>query len=149
MATITVERTIHSPASTVFQTIADPRLFAQAIEGVTGVEVLPGVPSGAGLRFRQSRTIGGRSGTMDFEITEAVPDARVRIVNETHGTVWDSVFSLAPSAGGTELTMRMETRSQRLLPRLMMPIVCLMIRKAVAKDIDGVKAFCEARASRR
>jgi hypothetical protein len=149
MASLTVVRTIHSPASTVFETIADPRGYAQAIDGVTNLEILPGPASGAGLRFRQSRTLSGRSGTMDFEVTEYVPDARVRIVNETHGTVWDSMFTMEPSAGGTTLRMRMDARPGRLLARLMMPIVMRMIRKAVEGDMDAVKTFSESRAVRR
>src|SRR4051794_20916701 len=145
MASLTVVRTIRSPASTVFETIADPRIYAQAIDGVTNLEILPGPASGSGLRFRQSRTLSGRSGTMDFEVTEYVPDTRVRIVNETHGTVWDSVFTLEPAAAGTTLTMRMDAHPGRLLPRLMMPIVLLIIRKAVERDMDAVKKFSEVR----
>ena len=51
-----------------------------------------------------------------------------------------------PSANGsTTLTMRMDTKSRRLLPKLMMPLVCLFIRKAVEKDMDVVREFCERR----
>jgi hypothetical protein len=39
----------------------------------------------------------------------------------------------------------METRSQRLLPRLLMPLISLFSKKAIARDIDAVKAFCERR----
>lgn len=30
-----------------------------------------------------------------------------------------------------------------LLPRLLMPLICLLIRKAVARDLDAIKAFSE------
>ncbi len=147
MATITVIRSIQAPAEIVFQTVADPRRFAQVIAGVTQVELLSETTSGAGTRFRQSRVMNGKETTMDFEVTEYVENQRIRIVNETHGTVWDSLFTLDSSNTSTRLTMRMETRSRRLLPRLLMPLVCLFVKKAVEKDIDAVKAYCEPRES--
>jgi len=147
VASISVARKIDAPVDVVFDTIADPKRFAGAISGVTSVELLSAAASGAGARFRQSRTVKGRETTMDFEITEAVRDQRVRIVNETHGTLWDSIFSLAPSGKSTTLTMRMDTKSRRLHQKLMMPVVMLMIRKAVEADMDALKAYCERRTS--
>jgi len=147
VASISVARKIDAPVDVVFDTIADPKRFAGAISGVTSVELLSAAASGAGTRFRQSRTVKGRETTMDFEITEAVRDQRVRIVNETHGTLWDSIFSLAPSGKSTMLTMRMDTKSRRLHQKLMMPVVMLMIRKAVEADMDALKAYCERRTS--
>jgi carbon monoxide dehydrogenase subunit G len=35
MATVKVTRTIDAPVGFVFQTVSDPRRFAQAIDGVT------------------------------------------------------------------------------------------------------------------
>jgi uncharacterized protein YndB with AHSA1/START domain len=141
---VTVSRNVHAPAEVVFRAVADPTRFAQAITGVTQLEVLAAPAAGVGTRYRQTRTMNGKETTMEFEVTEYVKNKRVRILNETHGTVWDSVFTFVPSAGSTILTMRMEARSQRLLPRLLMPLICLLIRKSVEKDIDAVKSYCEA-----
>jgi hypothetical protein len=81
---------------------------------------------------------------MDFEVTEWAKDEHVRIVNETHGTVWDTVFSCKTARGGTLLTTRMETRSKPLGARLLMPImIALFIRRAIAKDLESVKEYCE------
>lgn len=140
---MTIVRNVRAPAATVFDAVADPRQFAKAIDGVTKLEFLTPSTWGVGTRFRQSRVQNGKETTMDFELTEYVKPSRVRIVNETHGTVWDSVFTVAPDGPGTTLTLRMTTRGGRWLQRLLMPIVCLLIKKIVAKDIDAVKAFCE------
>jgi uncharacterized protein YndB with AHSA1/START domain len=144
MATVKVTRTIDAPMDFVFQTVSDPRRFAQAIDGVTELTFLSQVTKGAGTRFRQTRELNGKAMTMDFEITEHVPNNRVRIHNEVHDTEWDSLFTLAPSGAGTVLTRCMTTRSHRLLPRLLMPVVCLLIKKSVERDFDAVKASCEA-----
>ena len=143
MAAINVVRTIRAPAPTVFDTVADPRQFAQAITGVTRLDSLSSTSAGAGTRYRQTRTMNGRTMTMEFEVTECVKPERVRIVNETDGTVWDSVYTIRPANGMTTLTLRMEAGSRSLVTRLVLPLVCLLVRKAVARDLDAVKAHCE------
>ncbi len=39
----------------------------------------------------------------------------------------------------------MDARAHSLLPRLMNPLIKGMIQKAIEKDMDTVKAYCEAR----
>ena len=144
MASITIVRTIHAPAAVVFKTVADPARFAQAISGVTKLEFLSSAKCGPGTRFRQSRVLNGKGMTMDFDVTDYVENERVRIVNETHGTRWDSAIALTVSGASTILTMRMDTETRPLLPRLLMPLMLrLFIGKAIGKDFDAVKAFCE------
>ena len=145
MASVVVVRSINAPADTVFQTVADPNRFVKAIAGVTKLEFLSKTTSGVGTRFRQTRVMKGKPSTMDFDITEYVKNQRVRIVNETDGNVWDSVFTVEPDGNATKLTMRMETKSERLFVRLMMPLICMLIKKAVAGDMNAVKAMCERR----
>jgi carbon monoxide dehydrogenase subunit G len=143
MATIVVVREINASADVVFATVADPRRFAQAISGVTKLDILSNTASGAGTRYRQSRTMKGQETTMEFAVTDYARNERVRIVNETHGTVWDSLFTVAPSGTGTRLAMRMETRSKPIVARWLMPLICLFITKAVEQDIQAVKSCCE------
>jgi carbon monoxide dehydrogenase subunit G len=144
LATLKIVRNIHAPAAVVFDTVADPAHFSEAISGVTKLEFLSSTKSGAGTRFRQSRVMNGKEMTLDFDVTESVPNQRVRIVNEVHGTRWDSLITLTPSNALTTLTMRMDTETRPLVARLLMPLMLrLFIRKAVEKDFDAVKAYCE------
>ena len=44
--------------------------------------------------------------------------------------------------------MRMDTKSHALMAKILMPVMLkLFIRKAVAKDIDALKTWCEGRKS--
>jgi uncharacterized protein YndB with AHSA1/START domain len=138
-----VTRVVRAPAARVFAAVAHPRRFAHAIGGVTRIEDLSDVTSGVGTRFRQTRVMNGRETTMDFAVTEYVENERIRILNETHGTVWDSLFTFAAAPDETTLRLVMDARARRPLPRLLLPLVCLLVRKAVARDIDAVKAYCE------
>jgi carbon monoxide dehydrogenase subunit G len=144
LATITIARTIHAPTAVVFRTVADPAHFAEAISGVTRIEFLSSTKCGLGTRFRQSRVLNGQEMTLDFDVTDYIENQRVRIVNEIHGTRWDSVITLTPSSASTTLTMRMDTKTRPLVPRLLMPLMLrLFIKRSVEKDFDAVKAFCE------
>lgn len=145
MAVVTVIRQIEAPVDVVFGAVADARRFSEVLDGVTHFEFLGDVTSGVGTLYRQTRVMGGREQTMDFEITECVEGERVRILNETHGTVWDTVLTMAPKGDGAcTLTMRMDALADGLFKRMMLTLVCKLIQKAVAKDMDALKAFCEA-----
>lgn len=85
----------------------------------------------------------GKEQQVTLELTEYVEDEHVRFISDEHGTVWDSVFKVRPVEGGTELTLTMEARAYKLLPKFMNPLIKRMIAKAVAKDMDAVKAWCE------
>ena len=69
---------------------------------------------------------------------EVVPDiVNVEFLRETR-----------PAAdGAVELSMVMEGRAYRFLAKLMNPLIMGFVRKAIAKDMDAVKAFCEDRAT--
>jgi uncharacterized protein YndB with AHSA1/START domain len=145
LPTVTVTRVVQAPVTRVFAAVAHPRRFAQAIGGVTRIEDLSDVTSGVGTRFRQTRVRNGRETTMDFAVTEYVENERIRILNETHGTVWDSLFTFAaaPQPDATTLRLVMDARTSRPFTRLLLPLVCRLVRKGVTKDIDAVKAWCE------
>lgn len=81
----------------------------------------------------------GVEASTELEVTEYVENDRVRIVSEAGGAVWDTVFTVSPAGGRTELTMTMDARPAKLT----LPVVMRMIRKAVISDVDAVKAFCE------
>ena len=148
MPRVTVTRLIDAPAEVVFRTVADIGHFSQAVPHIVNVEFLSEVRSGVGTRFRETRVMNGREASTELEVTEHVENDRVRIVSEAGGAVWDTVFTVSPSDDGTELAMAMDARPQTLSARLAVPLMLRMVRGAVARDMDAVKAFCErARAS--
>ncbi|MEM7050178.1 MAG: SRPBCC family protein [Acidobacteriota bacterium] len=143
MATITIRRSIAAAPATVFQAVAHIEQFSEAIPHITKVEMLSEVREGVGTRFRETRLMKGREATTELEVTEYEPDQRVRLVADSHGTVWDSLFTVKPEGAGSVLTLTMEARAYRLLSKLMNPLISGMIKKAVGEDMDAVKAFCE------
>ncbi len=145
MTRITVTRTIDAPVEAVFKTVADIRQFSKAVPHIVRFEFLSDVKSGAGTRFRETRLMKGKEMTTELEVTEYLENDRVRIVADTHGTVWDTVFAVKPEGGHTALTMTMDAKTDKWIPKIINFLISGMLKKAVERDMDLVKAFCETR----
>lgn len=144
MSRTTVTRTIQAPIETVFDTVANIENFKKAVPQIVRVEFLSDTRAGVGTRFRETRLMGKREATVELEVTECVPNDRIRIISDTHGTVWDTVFSVKPARNqGVELEMVMDATAYKFLPKIMNPLIKGVIRKAIEKDMDAVKAYCE------
>ena len=139
-------RIISAPIDRVFDTIADPVNYTRAVPQITKVEFLTDQRSGVGTRFRETREMRGREAATELEVTEYVVNERVRLVSRAGGTVWDSVFTVTPTEDGrtTRLDLVMEARPYRLLARVFVPLMKGVVAKAVAGDMDAVKAYLES-----
>lgn len=143
MSHICVIRTINAPVGRVFDAIADVRLFSDALPHATGLDFLTEIQKGLGTRFRQTRVVDGRESVTELEVTEYEENDHVRMVADDHGTVWDTLFEVAPDGDGTLLTTTMEARAYKILPKLIFPFIKGMVTRAIEKDMDLVKAYCE------
>jgi carbon monoxide dehydrogenase subunit G len=143
MSRAVVTKTIAAPIERVFETIADLESFKRAIPHIVDIEFLSERRHGVGTRFRETRLANGRKTTTELEITECVTNDRLRIVTESHGTIWDSVFQLRAVDGGTRLTLTLDAKAHQLLAKLMNPTVMPAIRSAIEGDLGLVKRYCE------
>lgn len=143
MAQYTATRTIAAPADRVFDIVAHIENFQNAVPHITKVEFLTDQHSGVGTRFRETRVMRGREAATELEVTEYVPNERVRLVSDAGGTIWDTVLSVEPAGEGTRLSMVMDAKPHQLMARIVNPLISRMIRKAVEVDMDAVKAYCE------
>lgn len=145
MGTVTVSIDIAAPPEQVFDAVAHIENFQQVVEDIVNVEFVSEVRRGVGARFRETRNMNGRQATSTLEVTEYEAPTHVRLVSDEGGSVWDSVFRVAPKGEGSELTLEMEDRPYKLAARLMNPMIRGMIRKAIVGDMEAVKRFCEAK----
>jgi carbon monoxide dehydrogenase subunit G len=145
MAEITLVRSINAPIDMVFKTVADISNFSKAIPGIVKVEFLSEQESGVGTRFYETRLMKGKEASTELEVTEYVENEHVRIVSDTHGTVWDTIFTVEPAGESVKLEMTMDARAYKLMPKLMNPLVMKMISNAIESDMDSVKHYCETR----
>ena len=138
-----VSRIVNAPIGVVFNTVADINQFSKAIPHIVKVEILSDVRSGVGTKFRETRLMKGREAATDLEVTEFAQNEHVRLVADSHGTIWDSVFAVKSIAGGTELTLTMDAKSDKLIPKIMNRLIYGMVKKALERDMDSVKEYCE------
>ena len=143
MTRTVVTRSIKAPINLVFKTVSEIENFSKAIPHIMRAEFLSENKSGIGARFRETRLMRGKEVSTELEVTEFVQDSHVRLVADSHGTVWDTLFEVSPNNGGTELTMTMDARAYRLLPKILNPLMKGMVRRAIEQDMDMVKSFCE------
>ena len=139
-----VKTVIAAPVDRVFETFADMESYKQAIPHIVDIEFLSERRFGAGTRFRETRLQSGKEATTELEITECAANQRLRIVTDSHGTIWDSLFSFRQVAEGTELTLTLAARAHQLAAKLMTPLVMPAVRSAVESDLEMLKQYCEA-----
>jgi hypothetical protein len=144
MNQLSVSRRIDAPVERVFDTVADIGNYSKAIPDIVRAEIISEVKAGVGTRYRETRLMGGHEITTELEVTEFVENDHVRIVTDTHGTVWDSRFCVESTDGYTALTLTIEGRPHTLAAKITSTMAMAMIRTALEKDMDAVKAFCEA-----
>ena len=144
MSRTEVQRTIAAPPDIVFAAVADVEHFSRAVDDIERVEFVSEIRAGLGTRFRETRVMRGREATGELEITEFAPPERVRFLSEAGGVQWDSVFQVETAGdGSTRLALVMDARPLTFAARLMVPLMKGMVGKAIARDMDAVKAYCE------
>ena len=138
-----VSRTVDAPLDVVFKAVSDIGNLPSTVPDIVKVEFLSDVISGVGTRFRETRLMNGKESTTELEVTEFIDNEHVRMVADSHGTVWDSVFTVKATGGRTELVLSMDAKARKLLPKLMNPLINGLIKKGLDKHMDAVKAYCE------
>lgn len=143
MGRIRIKKTINAPVGFVFSTISDIHRFSEAVPDIINIEMLSDITSGIGTRFRETRLMNGKEASTELEITEYEENRLIRLVAESHGTVWDSVFTVHENEGKTELILVMEAKAYKLMSKLVNVLMKKMMRKALENDMDAVKVYCE------
>ena len=146
MTRVAVRRSIEAPVETVFRAVSEIEHFPTIQPDVVAIEFLTGSRTGLGTRFRETRRQGKREMVTELEVTEHLDNERVRMVTDSHGTVWDTLFEVRPSGAHSELEITMDARPHKLLPRIMNPLMKGFFRKGMNTFIDLLRDHCEAQA---
>ena len=147
MPRTTVTRTIHAPADVVFSTVADISQFSQAVPHIVKVEFLSDVRSGLGTRFRETRLMKGRGRRREARGDGVRAEPSDAPVANSHGTVWDTLFEVRAESGFSILTVTMDATARGLLPKIMNLLIGGMVRRAIERDMESVKIYCERTAT--
>jgi len=127
----------------IFKAVADIENLPEVVPEVEKIEFLSEVKSGVGARFRETRRMNGKESVTELEVIEYDKNAHVRMIADSHGTIWDSVFSVKAVVAKSELTLKMDANGKWILPRLMNFLLQRFVKKGLEKHMEAVKAYCE------
>jgi hypothetical protein len=140
-------REIRAPLNVVFRTLSRIDEYSKAVPGIIKVEFLSDRHDGVGTRFRETRRMNGKEVSTDLEVTELSENKSIRMVSDTGGTIWDTVFFVEEAGPLVRMNMQMHARPRQFLAKLMTPMILGMVHKAVQQDMDSLRKFCESRLS--
>lgn len=158
MDDITRSHTIAATPEQVWAVLTDVARAAQTLQGVTRVHLMTDGPYAVGTRWRETRTMLGKSSTQEMWVAENDPWRRTVIRSEAGGASYTTEFLLrtlgaAEAPAGTELTMRFSGTAQdpSALEKAAMKVFGGMAAKATAKaleqDLADIAAAAEAAAA--
>jgi carbon monoxide dehydrogenase subunit G len=143
---ITVSGTIDASRERVWQVLTDLDNAPSTIPGITAIERLTEGSYAVGTRWRETRTMLGRTETHAMEVTEAIPHERTVVTAVTDGVRYTTTMQLSPAGTGTHLAITFgasqpdATLVQRLLWTAMGPIGTLFTRRMLNTELEEIRA---------
>lgn len=132
----------------VWSAISNIENWADSISGIESVEILERPPAGfVGLKWRETRTLFGKTATEDMWVTDAVENEFFQTRAENHGCIYISTRRISEAESGVRLTMSHETRPQGFLTKLVsIPMGFVfkgMMKKLLLQDLTDIKNAVE------
>ncbi len=134
--TATIEASA-TPAQ-IWKVLTDIEGAAQNITGIEKVERLDGGSDfGVGTRWRETRTLFGRTATEEMEITELDPGRSYVTEARSHGAFYRSVIEVEPTpTGGSRITWVFGAEPEKPVARLMAATIGRLFERATRKALQ-------------
>ncbi|MBG6190900.1 carbon monoxide dehydrogenase subunit G [Arthrobacter sp. CAN_A212] len=148
--TISLTQHVNASAEKVWTVISDIPGSASTLSGVQSVEMLSAGPYGEGTRWKETRTMMGRTETVEMWVTQSDAPHSTTVRALQDGADYTSRMTLVERDGGTDLTMTFggEPANPSLLTRVGLAIFgklgLRMTRNALAKDLTEIAAKAES-----
>ena len=148
MQDVEVRRHVAASVQRVWDVATDLEGSPQVVRGIDAVEVLTPGPFGVGTRWRETRTMMGRSATEEMTVTAVEPQRSYRVEAASRGAHYVSTFAFAPSAdGGTDVTTTFGGRPTSTMARVLGAVTAPLGRRAVTtaleQDLHDIAAAAE------
>ena len=145
---ITIDIEIKAPKEKVWMVITDIENSENTISGIENIEIL-NKPKDTliGLKWKETRTIFGKSATETMWITEAQENNYYKTRAESNGAIYQTVLKLSEKENTTLLTMDFSTEAIALKGKIMAFIFGAMLsksmKKLIGKDLIDIKTSIE------
>jgi carbon monoxide dehydrogenase subunit G len=148
MKPIVVSRDVAAKPDAVWSVITDLAGSPNVVSAIDRIEVLTEGPFAVGTRWRESRTMFGKSATEEMTVSALEPGRSYTVVADSNGVHYESSFVIEEAATGSRLTMTFggeaTSSAARVMGALMSPFLKGSMSKALAKDLDDLAAAAEA-----
>jgi uncharacterized protein YndB with AHSA1/START domain len=140
--------TINGARAAVWAAITNIENASEIISGIEKIEVVAKPANGlAGLRWRETRMLFGKSATVEKWITDAAENEFYKTKAESDGFVFLTTKRISESSAGITLTESHESMPQSTVKKLLsVPMLFLfrgVMKKAILKDLNDIKAAVE------
>ena len=140
--------TINGSKQAIWAKITDIENAAKTVSGIKQVEILEKPENGlVGLKWRETRTMFGKTATEVMWITEAAENEFYKARAESHGFVYISTLSISEQSGSSLLTMTHDSKPQGFVAKLLSILLGFVLKgamkKAILKDLNDIKAAVE------
>jgi uncharacterized membrane protein len=137
MQDVEVRRHVTAPVQRVWDVATDLAGSPEVVRGIDAVEVLTPGPFGVGTRWRETRTMMGRSATEEMTVTAVEPQRSYRVEAASRGAHYVSTFAFTPSAdGGTDVTVTFGGRPTSTVARVLGAVTAPLGRRAVTRALE-------------
>lgn len=138
MRQVEVRRRVAAPVERVWALATDLPGAPRVLSGVEAVEVLTPGPFAVGTRWRETRTMFGRSTTEEMWVTAVQPQRSYTVEATSSGAHYTSTFDFAPAAdGGTDVMLRFGARPTNPAARVLAAITATLAGRSVSKALEG------------
>jgi carbon monoxide dehydrogenase subunit G len=141
---------VNAPAEKVWAVISDIPGSATTLSGIDSIQMLSDGPYGEGTRWKETRTMMGRSETVEMWVAQAEPPRSTTVKAVQGGADYTSRFTLAERDGGTDLTVtfgaeiRNPSRMGKLAMALFGKLGMRITSRALARDLADIAAKAES-----
>ncbi|WP_380164325.1 SRPBCC family protein [Jannaschia sp. R86511] len=148
MQTFTVTRHVAAPVARVWAVATDLAGAPSVIADIDAVTVLTPGPFGVGTRWRETRTMLGRTASEEMVVTAVAPERSYTAEADSRRTHYSSTFTFAPAPdGGTRMAMSFGGEPSgglaKALTRLTAPLTRRAVEKTLRADLDDIAAAAE------
>ena len=145
---LTIDIEIKAPKEKVWTVITDIENSVNTISGIEKIEILnKPKDTVVGLKWKETRTIFGKSATETMWITEATENNYYKTRAESNGAIYQTILKLSEKENTTFLTMEFSTEAITVRGKIMAFIFGRMLnktmKKLIKKDLIDIKTTVE------
>lgn len=150
MANVTVSSQVAAPLQETFDVFTAIEKSEERIPAITKLEMLSEGPFGNGTRWRETRLMMKKEATEEMWVTGFDPPKSYTVEAQSHGSLYQTLFTFEPSGSGTQVTWSFDATAQSFFAKVTSPIFGLlfkgMMRKCMLEDLEALRDVCEGKA---